>query len=1415
MKKFKSYSRISKRFSELGIPQVEVPNLLSMQVDSFEDFIQKDVHPQQRKNVGLQAVFENMFPLTDPKESYELEFVEYRILKEKYTIDECIERNLSYQVPLKVKLRLKIYEVEEEESFDILVDSFGSNTNDVRQFLVTGLEWDEDSAKKIVDTVDSSDDINRTIHTCEDAEDAKQILNTLKTFGVMGRIQKRIDKTRTLRDIMEQEVFLGDIPLITNQGTFVINGAERVIISQLQRSPGVYFSEEKHPSGKMLTSAKIIPYNGSWLEFHIDIHDVIFVNIDKRRKLPVTVLLRAVGFIPENYTEIPEARETLRISDEKGNVSMKVKNSFAYSDVYDQREGHEGELIVEAKTKLTYELIERLQIAEVTDIDVINKKCISTDKALRELFYEIEEIQIDKAEKRHTAYEVINSAGELRAEANTQIDKNLIDEFKEQGIKTIKVISEDSDFHRRLLEKTLLKDPTRSQEEACQKIYNLIRPGEDEVPIENALELIDRMFFNQKRYNLGSVGRHKINAKFEYEDDYGTNVLTARDFRSIIDYLVSIFKDEKNVDDIDHLSNRRVRTVGELLEDQYKTGLAMISRIALERMAIANPDEVTVHDLINSNALISVVNSFFLTGQLSQFMEQTNPLSALTHKRRFSALGPGGLTRDRAGFEVRDIHYSHYGRICPIETPEGPSIGLLNSPALFSRINEFGFIETPYIKVENGVITSQIDYLDANLEDKYIIAQNVNINDDLEITDDIIFARERGEYVNVSAEDINYIDVSPQQVVSVSAGLVPFLDHDDANRALMGSNMQRQSVPLLNPQTPIVGTGIEKIVARESGAVIVSPYDGVVTGVTSQYIDIKPADNGETGLDISQNERLYLKKYVRSNQDTCINQRPIVQIGQEVKKGQPVSDGPGVEGDRLALGSNMVVAFMPWYGYNYEDAIILSEHVARKDTLTSIYIEELEVLVRDLKNGKEELASDIPNVPVTSLRNLDKSGIIRVGSVITAGDIIVGKITPKSVEIDPSPEENLMRALFGDRAGDYTNSSLKAKPGMEGVVLDVKVFSRYEDVIEFEEDHKTQIAKLKKENVERKKRIEKFKKEKLSELLVGQQAKNIVDSKDGRFYIPTGKKITSSDLEKINFARVNLDVEMVADPDKYREIYSKVALKVKEATEESDNIYKKSRDRIKHGDELPYGVRKMVKVYIAKKRKIQVGDKMAGRHGNKGVISIVAPIEDMPFMNDGTPVDIVLNPLGVPSRMNIGQIMETHLGMAAKVLGFNVETPIFDGAKIEDIEAELEKANLPTDGKQVLYDGKTGEPFKERVTVGVMYMMKLNHLVADKMHARSTGPYSLITQQPLGGKAQHGGQRLGEMEVWALEAYGAAHLLEEMLTIKSDDVDGRTSAFKAITKGENPPAPGVPESFNVLISELKSLAFDIEFLKDE
>jgi DNA-directed RNA polymerase subunit beta len=1262
--KFKSYSRIKKKAEEAGLPSVRVPNLLSMQIDSYDEFLQRDEHPQKRLDAGLESVFRAIFPLEDPKGLYKLEYLDYEVLKEKYSVEECVERNLSYQAPVKARMRLTKYDEE------ILKDT--------------------------------------------------------------GEKQEK--------EQIEQDVFLGEIPLVTNQGTFVINGAERIIISQLHRSPGIFFSSTRHPSSKMLYSAKLIPYTGSWLEFTMDIHDAMYVLIDKRRKLPVTVLLRSLGY--------------------------------------------------------------------------------STNQDLRNHFYTKETLELKAAEGRYLCEDVVDTDGEVLATAGMVIDSEVMDTLKSHKIIKVNLISLKSDVTRKILEQTIAKDTSENKTDALIKIYGLIRPGDDPTP-EAAEDLFERMFFNEKRYNLGRVGRYKLNSRLDLEIDADTHIVTREDMVAIVTKLIAIYDDKDRVDDIDHLANRRVRTVGELLSEQYNIGLSRVARTALERMNIANPEEITIHDLINSNALIAVVQGFFLTGQLSQFMEQTNPLTALTHKRRLSALGPGGLTRERAGFEVRDVHYSHYGRICPIETPEGPNIGLLSSPAMYSRINSLGFVETPYVKVVDSRITDQVDYLDPQKEDRYTIAQ-ANINYDektLEITDKLVFARKNGEYVQESPENIDYMDVCSQQIVSVSASLIPFLEHDDANRALMGSNMQRQAVPLVVPEVPTIGTGMEKVVAEDSGVVATAPYDGKVTHLTASYIEIERDNPDDSIMDLDRKNRIYLRKFHRSNQDTTINQRPTVKIGDRVKKGDILSDGPAIANGRLALGRNMLVAFMPWYGYNYEDAIILSENVARKDMLTSIYIEEHEVLVRDTKNGKEELAYDIPNVPNKSLRNLDKTGIIRIGSVVKSGDIIVGKITPKNTDIDPSPEENLMRALFGDRAGDFSNSSLKAKPGMEGVVIDVKVFSKKEDRLDDfldEPEHRKNEAELSKaDRDDRENRIDEYLSKHLGAALLGETAKNIVNGKTGMFMVASGNIIDEDELKKINFKKLNLDYDLIENTEKNDRIYKDLILRIKKAREESENIYKKQQERLKRGDELPHGVRKMVKVFIAKKRKIQVGDKMAGRHGNKGVISRISPIADMPFMTDGTPVDVILNPLGVPSRMNIGQIMETHLGLAAKYLGFSVETPVFDGATIEDIQAELKEANLPKDGKMVLYDGKTGEPFKERVSVGVMYMLKLNHLVADKMHARSTGPYSLITQQPLGGKAQHGGQRLGEMEVWALEAYGASRLLEEMLTIKSDDVDGRTNAFKAISSGQNPPKPGVPESFNVLVSELKSLCFDIEFISEK
>ena len=1258
MGKFKNYSRITKKFKELGLPEVQIPNLLDIQRSSYYNFLQRDIYPKSRLNQGLQYVFNSIFPVEDAKGLYFLEFVEYEVMQEKNSLKECVERNLTYQAMVKARLKLTIYDEE-------LLNETG---------------------------------------------------------------EKQVEK------IIEQDIFLGNIPIMTKDGSFIINGAERVIISQLHRSYGIFFTEEKHPSGKPMFSAKVIPAKGSWLEFSMDIHNCIYVNIDKRRKLPVSTLLRSVG--------------------------------------------------------------------------------ISEDDEIRDIFYRKQMVETKKASGRFLARDVIDEkTGEVLFSAGVEISTDILDTLLDKQIGKVFCVLEDDQAELNVVENTIEKDETSSTKEANKRIYSLMRPGESPDD-KTAEEYIQLLFFNERRYSLGEVGRYNINKKLGVSTDLNIFTLTKEDIVAIVKRLIGIFKDEIGVDDIDHLANRRIKTVGELLQEQYNTGLFRVLRVAIERMAISNPKEVSIHDLINSSTLVGVVQSFFLTGQLSQFMEQTNPLAGVTHKRRFTALGPGGLARDRAGFEVRDVNNSHYGRICPVETPEGPNIGLISSPTIYARINKYGYLETPYYKVKDGVIQREIKYLSPSEElSKRIAPASIEIDKKGKIINDFVFARFGDEFVQTSKVEVDYIDVSPQQTVSVSAALIPFLEHDDANRALMGSNMQRQAVPLLNPQVPIVGTGIEKYIAQNSGTVLVSPFDGIVSDVSSSFIELKN-NSEDIKIEFGEKYKIFLRKFERSNQDTCVNHRPIVKIGETIKKGQILTNGPSVTDGRLALGRNLKVAFMPWYGYNYEDAIIISERVAWEEAFTSLYIEVQQVMVREMKAGDEELVYDIPDVAKYALRNLDKTGIIRIGSVIEAGDIIVGKITPKSSEIDPSPEENLMRALFGDKAGDFTNTSLKAKPGMEGVVIDIKVFSRLDENSEVLEENTYTVGELRKEYLSRKDDIYKFLKKNISKVLIGQKSNEIVNSKTGRFFIPPSKIITEKDIEMINFKMLNLRKPLVEDYSVNERIYNEIIYKIQIAFGENENIYLAKKERLKHGDILEQGVKKMIKVYIAKKRKIAVGDKMAGRHGNKGVISNISPIADMPFTEDGYPVDIVLNPLGVPSRMNIGQILETHLGMAAKTLGFKVETPVFDGATEKDIEDIMGKANLPLDGKQTLYDGKTGEPFKGKVTVGIIYMMKLNHLVVDKMHARSTGPYSLITQQPLGGKAQNGGQRLGEMEVWALEAYGASRLLEEMLTIKSDDMEGRTNAYKSIASGENPPNSGVPESFKVLVSELKSLGFNIEFIKE-
>ncbi|MCK4357656.1 MAG: DNA-directed RNA polymerase subunit beta [Candidatus Cloacimonetes bacterium] len=1146
---------------------------------------------------------------------------------------------------------------------------------------------------------------------------------------------------KRIKNVIEQDLFLGEIPIITDRGTFIINGEEKVIISQLHRSPGISFTSETHGSGKELINAKVIPVQGSWFQFMTDTKDVISILIDKRHKVPITTILRCVGLSDNN---------SIRITFYKSEKIDITKDDFSDRFLYE---------------------------------DVIDKK-----------------------------------SGEILAEGGNLITEAIVDKLVSAGIEKILVIDKDYEDERKIIESTLAKDPNSSTEQALKSIYNIIRPGE-EPSLETAKELIDRIFFNEKRYSLGEVGRFKLNKRLNLDINLKTQILTQTDFIAIIKEIIKIYKGKSRTDDIDHLANRRVSGVGELVANQFSIGLSRIARIARERMTLSNPDEITVLGLINTNALMAVVHSFFLTGELSQFMEQTNPLAAITHMRRFSALGPGGLTRERAGFEVRDVHYSHYGRICPIETPEGPNIGLLTSPAIYSCVNDYGFLETPYIKVNNGKLSHQVDYLDPVQEENKNIAQaGIEVDKNGNILKNIIFCLSGGDFVRVPKNEVDYIDSSRQQIVSVSAGLVPFLDHDDANRALMGSNMQRQAVPLIKPEPPIVATGIEKLVAIDSELAVKAPFDAVVEKVTSNEIILKKIsdDTKEDSISSLEETRIIkLKKFTRTNQDTCVNQHPEVITGQKVKKGDLISDGPAIKRGELALGRNMLVAFMPWYGYNYEDAIIISERVARDDELTSIYIQELEVLVRSTREGNEELTDDIPNVPKYALRNLDKNGVVRIGSHIKAGDILVGKITPKSSGIDLSPEEKLMRALFGERAGDFSDTSLKAKPGMEGIVVDVQVFSRQEKDQDTEEEKYKKLKELKTTYDRENKKIFKYLSNKLSGLLIGETANRITEIKTGRFFIPPNNVITEENFKKINFKKLNIEKDLVVDNKKNEKIYNEVIYGVKSILEENENNYKKRRDRIRYGDELPSGVLKMVKIFIAKKRQIEVGDKVAGRHGNKGVIAKIAPIEDMPFLEDGTPVDIVLNPLGVPSRMNIGQILETHLGWAAKVLGYEVETPVFDGAKISEIVDEMKKADLPDDGKVVIYDGKTGETCHEKVTVGIIYMMKLNHLVVDKMHARSTGPYSLVTQQPLGGKAQHGGQRLGEMEVWALEAYGASRLLQEMLTVKSDDVEGRNQTYEAITKGKDLPEPGIPESFNVLVSELRSLALDVELISDK
>ena len=1482
---------------------MDMPHLLDIQTRAFESLLQLDAASQEREDVGLERVFKDLFPISDVHENFSLEFVRYSLGEPKYSVAECIERDMTYSAPLKATLQLVIF---------------------------------------------------------EDTGDGKRP-----------------------RNIIEKEVYLGELPLLTELGTFVINGAERVIVSQLHRSPGVVFEESTHPNGQRLLSSRIIPFRGSWVEFTVDIHDVIYVHIDKKKKFPATALLRAFGygenrdilrlFFAERELDLTMKRETrteLRellgaiIAEDitlEGEVTPDDAPKLKTKKAKAERERAEAELLVREGDELTEEVLNRLVRQGLDKVKVFASY---TQIDLRD-----EQDAIDRGERevrRTLARDVVDAdTGEVVADKGTVLVDAVIKRIRKADLTKVQVFVASGRAESTLIKNTLAKDPTKHEEEALKQIYALLRPG-DAPNRETAKQALERLFFSPKRYDLGRVGRYKINQRLRLNTPMSTTVLTKEDFVEIMRQLVELHEGRGDVDDIDQLGNRRIRSVGELIANQFSVGLSRMARLVKERMSInTDPEKISLDDLVNARTVSAVIQAFFGSSQLSQFMDQTNPLAELTHKRRLSALGPGGLTRERAGFEVRDVHYSQYGRMCPIETPEGPNIGLITSLACYARVNDLGFIETPYRVVKDSRVTGEIVWLDANREEDAIIAQaNSKLNPDGTFVDDLVLSRKRGDLPLTPPADIDYMDVAPEQLVSIAAALIPFLEHDDANRALIGSNMQRQAVPLLNPRTPFVGTGLEATVAVDSGAVIIARRPGRVTSVTADEIIVDAGQIGTIDSDrplarLGHLDRYRLKKYWRTNQDTAINQRPLVRMGQMVGKGEVLADGAATEMGQLALGANVTVAFMPWYGHNFEDAIVLSERLVKFDVFSSIHIQELELHVRDTKRGQEEITREIPNVAEESLVELDERGIVRIGAQVKPGDILVGKITPKG-ETELSPEEKLLTAIFGEKAKDVKDSSLKVPPGMEGVVIDVKIFSRVEDQV-VEKDRGERIGDVRRLEGEEKIRVNEVRDMELAALLAGETISLALKAGTVEEAIAAGTKLSSDVLNGLRFATLDLKtfrVESKKANDRVREI-------IDAANEEKARIEESAEeriDRILQPDELPPGVIQLVKVYLAEKRKISVGDKMAGRHGNKGIVARIVPEEDMPFMPNGRPVDIVLNPLGVPSRMNVGQILETHLGWAAKLLNFYAKTPVFEGANEREIgllmklaglrwaretlelgassfdatpqdvrhllsdikpdrrlpdkvellgdanlndlstkvmsaetkslfsrvkefvtqgartvaERELEGvraslaihqtaegeadadrnagiaaleaqaamnpvqtllrigqpalaavlagkdvnvdaagselirlAGLTPTGKVRLRDGRTGETFNAPVTVGEIYVLKLSHLVDDKIHARSIGPYSLVTQQPLAGKAQFGGQRFGEMEVWALEAYGAAHTLQEILTVKSDDVNGRSRVYEAIVKGQNLPEPGIPESFNVLVKELQALGIKV------
>ncbi|MEM7765640.1 MAG: DNA-directed RNA polymerase subunit beta [Pseudomonadota bacterium] len=1351
---FTEKKRIRKDFGE-KTSILDVPYLLSIQIDSYRKFLQEGKSVEERDDIGLHAAFQTVFPIVSYSGNAALEYVSYRLGEPVFDVKECQLRGLTYAAPLRVKVRLVIYDKE------------ASGT------------------------------------------------------------------PKPVKDIREQEVYLGEMPLMTDNGTFVINGTERVIVSQLHRSPGVFYDHDKgksHSSGKLLFSARIIPYRGSWLDFEFDAKDAVFARIDRRRKLPVSIILRALGMTNEEM--LATFFDTVRFELSEKEVRMEL--------VASRLRGDTAQFDIKVGRKVIVEEGRRITAKHVRDLDKAG----------------IEELVVptEYLEGRILAHDIVDEeTGEVLASANDELTEENIPALIQAGVKEIRTLYVNDLDRGPYISNTLRIDPSTTRLEALVEIYRMMRPGEP--PTKEAAEnLFQNLFFNADRYDLSAVGRMKFNRRVGRDEITGTGILEHDDILDVLKVLIDIRNGYGSVDDIDHLGNRRIRSVGEMAENAFRIGLVRVERAVKERLTQAEAEGLMPQEMINAKPVAAAVKEFFGSSQLSQFMDQNNPLSEVTHKRRVSALGPGGLTRERAGFEVRDVHPTHYGRVCPIETPEGPNIGLINSLAVYSRTNEYGFLETPYRKVENGKVTDTIEYLSAIEESQYVIAQaNAPLDGKGAFTDELISVRHRNEFTLASPDAINYMDVSPKQIVSVAASLIPFLEHDDANRALMGSNMQRQAVPTLRSEAPLVGTGMERAVAVDSGVTVVARRGGMVDSVDASRIVVRVNDDEtndvEPGVDIYN-----LTKYTRSNQNTCINQRPLAKIGDSISKGDVLADGPSTNLGELALGQNLLVAFMPWNGYNFEDSILISERVVQEDRFTTIHIEELTCVARDTKLGSEEVTADIPNVGDSALAKLDDAGIAFIGAEVGAGDILVGKVTPKG-ETQLTPEEKLLRAIFGEKASDVKDSSLRVPPGMDGTVIDVRVFTR--DGVEKDTRalaiERAELESVRKDLDDQLRILEGDMFARIEKLLLGKVATG------GPGSLKSGDKITKAYLEGLDQAKW---FEIGLKNDDANAQLERAAERMKVQREEFDARFEAKKNKITVGDDLAPGVLKMVKVYLAVKRRIQPGDKMAGRHGNKGVISTIVPVEDMPYTEDGTPVDIVLNPLGVPSRMNVGQVLETHLGWAAKGVGQRIEkmlkaqaaikdlrkflhdvynttggrsedldsfsdeeiielagnlsrgvpmaTPVFDGAAEEQIIKMLKLAELPETGQAELRDGRTGDKFQRPTTVGYMYMLKLNHLVDDKMHARSTGPYSLVTQQPLGGKAQFGGQRFGEMEVWALEAYGASYTLQEMLTVKSDDVQGRTKMYKNIVDGTHQMQAGMPESFNVLVKEIRSLGINIE-----